>query len=253
MDTSEDTLRKWEDGRTPIVTAYPRIFEFLGCEPWDDPTTLAGQIRAARYRRGLRIKDAAKLLSVDPSTLWWWEAGRTPHRIADRAAIADFVRDRIDGQHEQADGPSPDQAAEPSFDLGESLRSRRTELGLTIAAAAQLIKVNTWTLLHWEHNRRMPACRFFPSIIRFLGREPWPGPQTIAERLRAERLRRGLSCSQVAGLIQVDDGSVNAWEAGNGPHHALAKAKVEGFVTGNVRLFRRNRPKAQVGTKRRKA
>ncbi len=70
MDTFEDTLRKWEDGCSPIATAYPKIIEFLGCEPWDVPTTLAEQIRAARYSRGLRIEDAAKLLGVDPSTFW---------------------------------------------------------------------------------------------------------------------------------------------------------------------------------------
>jgi len=244
MDTSEDTLRKWEEGRSPLVAAYPKIIEFLGCDPWPEPTTLAEQIRAARYRRGLRIEDAAKLLRVDPSTLWWWEAGRKPHRIVDRTAIADFVRHKMHGQQEQAAPQEPEQAVEPSLDFGDMLRSRRTELGLTISAAANLIGANSWTLLHWEHNRRAPACRFFPSIIRFLGREPWPEPQTIAERLRAERLRRGLSCLQVAGLIQVDDGSVNAWEAGRGPYHEAAKAKVEAFLTGSARPSRRRRSKA---------
>jgi DNA-binding transcriptional regulator YiaG len=93
MDTSEDTLRKWEEGRTPIVAAYPKIIEFLGCDPWPEPTTLAEQIRAARYRRWLRIEDAAKLLRVDPSTLWWWEAGRKPHRIADAGEQMQGARD----------------------------------------------------------------------------------------------------------------------------------------------------------------
>ena len=244
MDTSEGTLRKWEDGRAPTVTAYPRIIEFLGCDPWPEPTTLAEQIRAARYRRGLRIGDAARLLGVDPSTYWWWEAGRMPHRIADRSAIAEFVRDNMHGQQEQAIGPEPKQATEPSLDLGELLRSRRKELNLTIDAAARLIGANSWTLLRWEHNRHAPACRFFPSIIGFLGRDPWPEPKTIAKQLRAERLRRGLSCLQVAALIQVDRGSVNAWEAGDGPHHGLGEAQVAAFLTGSVRPFRRQRPKA---------
>jgi transcriptional regulator with XRE-family HTH domain len=241
MDISADTLRKWEDGRSPLVTAYPTIIEFLDCEPWSEPTTLAEKIRAVRYRRGLRIEDAAKFIGVDPSTYWWWQAGRKPHRITDRRAIAEFVGHQICGQYEHAGCPEPEQSARPSLDLGELLRARRTELGLTIDAAAKLVGAGSSTLLHWEYNRHVPACRFFPSIIRFLGRDPWPEPQTIGERLRAERLRRGLSCSQVADLIQVDDASVNAWEAGEGPYQSRAKTKVHAFVSGSMRPWKKCR------------
>jgi transcriptional regulator with XRE-family HTH domain len=101
-------------------------------------------------------------------------------------------------------------------DIAAMVRWRRMELGLTLESAAKLMGANPWTVLYWEHNHHAPACRFFPSLIRFLGREAWPEPTSIAGRLRAKRLRRGLSCDQVAGLLQIDDGSVNAWEAGDG-------------------------------------
>jgi DNA-binding transcriptional regulator YiaG len=243
LATSEHTLRRWETGRTPLVSAFPKIVEFLGYEPWPKPTSLAGHIRAARWRRGLRIQDAAKLLAVDASTFWWWETGRKPHRLKDRARIADFVAGATGAPVGESIAMENDHRADQIADIGSMLRSRRRELGLTLESAAKLLGANTWTVLHWEHRRHAPACRFFPSVIRFLGQEPWPEPRSIADRLRAERLRRGLSCGQIAALLEVDEGSIGAWEGGDGPHHKIAKAKVEAFLTGSMRPWRRRRPR----------
>jgi DNA-binding transcriptional regulator YiaG len=101
-----------------------------------------------------------------------------------------------------------------------------------------VLGANQFTLMNWELNRHVPDDRFYPSLICFLGCDPWPSPRTIGERLRAERLRRGLTCAQAAAVLQVDEGSIAAWERGDGPHHELAKAKVEAFVTGSVRPWR---------------
>jgi len=89
--------------------------------------------------------------------------------------------------------------------------------------------------MKWEPNRHVPDDRFYPGIIRFLGREPWPEPLTVADRLRAERLRQGLTCAQAAAVLQAHDASIAAWERGDGPHHQIAKAKVEAFLTGATR------------------
>ena len=245
LATSEHTLRRWETGRTPLVSAYPKVVEFLGYEPWQKPTSLAGQIRAARWRRGLRIGDAAKLLGVEASTFWWWETGRKPHRLKDRARIADFVAGATGAPVGESIAPETDRRADQIADIGSMLRSRRKELGLTLDSAAKVLGANTWTILHWERGRHVPACRFFPSVIRFLGREPWAEPRSIADRLRAERLRRGLSCSQIAAVLDVDEGSIGAWESGDGPHHELTRAKVEAFLAGLVRPWRRRGAKGR--------
>jgi transcriptional regulator with XRE-family HTH domain len=234
MDTSEATLRKWENGRTPLVTAYPWIIKFLGCEPWPEPKTLAERIRAARYRRGLRIEDAAVQLSVDRSTLWWWENGRKPHRHGDRARVAAFVDGQAGIPAEITSTPSDSQPTDTP-DIGAKIKARRTDLGLTQRAVASLLGVNEWTVINWENGYNAPSERFYPSLIRFLGQEPWPEPTSIGERLRAERLRRGFSRVQIASVLQVDDGSVAAWEAGRGPRHDFTKAKVEAFLRGRPR------------------
>lgn len=236
MDTSEETLRKWGNGRIPLPASYPKIIAFLGKAPWQEPRGLAQQLRCARLARGLTIEQAAVQLGVNPSTMWWWETGRKPHRVEDRTKVAAFVEA---GFPPQADSPPPGEDVgeerETVLSVGALLRTRRQELRLTLDAAAERIGSNTWTLLSWEHDRRRPTDRFYPALIRFLGREPWPEPQTLGERLRAERLRRGLSYEQVAAIMRVDPGLLPAWEAGRGPHHERSKANVEAFIMGKPR------------------
>ena len=246
MGTSEKTLQRWESGLTPFPSAFPKIIEFLGSEPWSAPTTLAEHIRVARYRIGLRIEDAAVQLGVDPSTLWWWENGRRPHRLADRARIAAFIggwsEASADVTSEPSDGDPPDQ-----FDIGAMMKARRTALALTQQAAASLLGVNEWTVINWENGYNAPSDRLYPNLIRFLGCEPWPEPTSLGERLRAERLRRGLARTQIAALLQVDDSSIAAWEAGRGPYHGLAKAKVEAFLNGDPRPRRTPKRRMKIG------
>jgi DNA-binding XRE family transcriptional regulator len=95
--------------------------------------------------------------------------------------------------------------------------------------------VNPWTLLSWEHDRKTPNDRYYPALIKFLGYEPWSVPATTGERLRAERLRRGLSKHQVAAVMQVSGDSISDWENGREPRHNLSKAKIEAFLTGGAR------------------
>ena len=106
---------------------------------------------------------------------------------------------------------------------------------------AERLQVNTWTVLGWESGKRIPMDRFYPGLIRFLEHEPWPPPRTIGERLRAERLRRGLSKEQAAAIIQVDPGSIAVWESGRKPRYRLSLAKVTAFVEGGVRPWRAGR------------
>lgn len=232
MDTSADTLRKWECGRSPQVAAYPAIVRFLGGEPWPEPKTLADKLRAERRRRGITITQAAVVLDVDPATFWWWEQDRAPHLLVHRERIAEFLR----APQREPEPPAPaHEPHEPELTLGQMLRDRRKELGLSQPQAAAQIGINEWTLLSWEHDRRVPTDRFYPALIAFLGQEPWLPPVSTAHQLRAERLRRGWTQHQLAAVLQVDQGSIAKWEAGDGPHHRAGREKVEAFLSGQVR------------------
>jgi len=231
MSVHERTVRAWETGGTPDVERWPGIIDFLGFEPWPEPTTPAQKLQAARRRQGLTIGQAAQRLGIDPSTLWWWEHGRKPHRREHKARIAAFVGELVAAALPDA---KPDSEMEPAAvdPISSLIRSRRRELSLSQEQAAREIGVNTWTILLWEQGRYAPTPRFYPGLIRFLGREPWPEPRSTSERLQAERLRRGLTRRQLAGMLDVDLGSISKWEAGHKPHQRLSIVKIGAFLTG---------------------
>lgn len=231
MSVSERTVRAWETGRTPDVEHWPRIIEFLGFEPWPEPTTPAQKLQAARRRKGLTISRTAQLLGVDPSTLWWWEHGRKSHRREHKERIAAFIGDSAVAPPEVADPDCKTQPV-PVDPISSLIQHRRRELGLSQEQTAATIGVNTWTILLWEQGRYAPTPRFYPGLIRFLGREPWPEPRGTSEQLQAERLRRGLTRRQLARMLNVDLGSISKWEAGSRPHHRLSIAKIDAFLNG---------------------
>lgn len=240
MGTSERSLTSWEGGRAPHVSSYPRIIEFLGTDPWPEPKTLPQKLQAERYRRGLNVVQAAAVLGVDPSTIWWWEAGRRPHLLDHRRRIAAFLAAKVAGT-DDAQVPVPGLEEETKIQtLGKLLRQRRRRLGLTLESVVRSLGVNLWTLMNWEHDRRIPTDRYYPALIEFLGCEPWPTPTTLAERLRASRLRRGLSQEQAAAVMQVSPDSISDWESGRVPRHHLSLAKIEAFLSGTVRPRRRS-------------
>ena len=74
LGVDEKTLMWWElDAREPIVSAYPRLIEFLGYEPWSEPCSLAEALLAERRRRGMEIRQIAALTGVDEGTWRRWE------------------------------------------------------------------------------------------------------------------------------------------------------------------------------------
>ena len=98
--------------------------------------------------------------------------------------------------------------------LGEHLRSRRRTLGLLQREVAERLGVTIETLLLWEWDEHEPTVRYYPAIFRFLGYDPFPKPQTLAERIARQRRKLGLTISQAAQKAGVDKGTFSRWESG---------------------------------------
>ncbi len=80
------TLLLWELDRTkPAMRYYPRLFAFLGYDPFPPATTLAERIKAKRRQLGIPIEEAARRVGVDSGTFSRWERGIWE---AKRAAMA---------------------------------------------------------------------------------------------------------------------------------------------------------------------
>jgi len=99
--------------------------------------------------------------------------------------------------------------------LGEDIRKRRLQLGLTQKQAAERLGVTHWTVLNWEKDHTERPIESMPDIIRFLGYDPFPEPKNLPERLLAKRRAMGWSIREAARQLGVDEGTWSAWERGD--------------------------------------
>ena len=98
--------------------------------------------------------------------------------------------------------------------LGEHLFKRRYELGLLQKDVAKIIGVTTATYFIWENDRHTPLISYMGKVIKFLGYDPFPEPQTIGERITAKRRVLGLTRKKLAQHLGVDEGTLWKWESG---------------------------------------
>ncbi len=108
----------------------------------------------------------------------------------------------------------PKDYADEPHTLGEHIKKRRLETGLTQAQAAARLGVSADTLLNWETGKKLPLPRRLGQVITFLGYAPFPEPATIPERLLTERQKRGWSIRAAARHLGVDPGTWGNWERG---------------------------------------
>lgn len=59
--------------------------------------------------------------------------------------------------------------------LGEHILRARMERGLNQHELAALLGVSFATVLHWEKNQTEPRIKDMPSILQFLGYDPFAG------------------------------------------------------------------------------
>ncbi len=83
------TILNWEKGHTaPSIESIPVIVQFLGYDPFPQPTTLSQHLLAKRREMGWTIKEAARVLVVEPTTWRNWECGQMILYRKHRALIA---------------------------------------------------------------------------------------------------------------------------------------------------------------------
>jgi len=122
----------------------------------------------------------------------------------------------------------PDRRARPAVlnSLGEHIRQRRLDLGLQKKQLARQLGVDETTIHNWEGKGVVPALRLMPRIIEFLGNDPSDEhePQSLAERLKVQRKRVGLSRKRLAALLGIDPSNLAGWETGK--HRPSKKSEI---------------------------
>ncbi|TAJ36881.1 MAG: XRE family transcriptional regulator [Reyranella sp.] len=124
----------------------------------------------------------------------------------------------------------PKDYSETPLTLGEHLKKRRRELGLLQREAGERMGVSAETVANWEKGNTMPPPSQFKPVIDFLGYDPMPAPQTLAERLKAKRRALGVTFSQVARYLGWDAGTLTRYLDGTWRIPAARARALEEFL-----------------------
>jgi transcriptional regulator with XRE-family HTH domain len=98
--------------------------------------------------------------------------------------------------------------------MGDHIRRKRLDLGLTQKEAARKIGVDDVTLRHWENHQTSPQTYLIPRVVSFLGYLPYVSAKSFSEWLRNCRRALGLSQRQLAEKLGMDESTVRGWETG---------------------------------------
>jgi transcriptional regulator with XRE-family HTH domain len=98
--------------------------------------------------------------------------------------------------------------------LGDRLRAKRLDLGLTQQQVAQRLGIDETTVHNWERNHKVPVVRLLPRMIQFLGYSPYAPALSLPEQLKMCRRSLGLSQRKLAKALGVDESSLRNWESG---------------------------------------
>jgi transcriptional regulator with XRE-family HTH domain len=90
----------------------------------------------------------------------------------------------------------------------------RLDRGLTQIEVAKKVGVTEGTVVNWELGHFGPDLRATPRVINWLGYDPRPPGQSLAEQIRWLREARGLSQAEFAEKLKVDPSTVSLWENG---------------------------------------
>ena len=93
------------------------------------------------------------------------------------------------------------------------MKQHRDKCKLRQKDAAAILGIGHFTYMTWEKDQKSPFPRYYPSIIVWLGYNPLPEPQSCGEQLRHERISAGLTSSQMADRLGIDQGTLLTREA----------------------------------------
>src|SRR5262245_11768356 len=127
--------------------------------------------------------------------------------------------------------PQPSAYPQALNTLGDWIRYRRLERGLTQAQTGAIIGVSECCVTKWEMGNTEPEIGYVPAIIEFIGYFPYiPTADPIA-RLRAVRWAMGLTQDKLAKLMGIDESSLRSWERGERRPTRKSRKIIAGFFS----------------------
>jgi transcriptional regulator with XRE-family HTH domain len=98
--------------------------------------------------------------------------------------------------------------------LGDHLRKRRLDLGLTQKQAAKMMGAHALSVVNWEKNYAQPSIGHMAAAVAFMGYSPFAECDNMAQRLVNLRKAAGLTQEFFARQLGVDPSTLARWERG---------------------------------------
>ncbi|MDR3405055.1 MAG: helix-turn-helix transcriptional regulator [Chthoniobacter sp.] len=99
--------------------------------------------------------------------------------------------------------------------IGEMIRKRRLDLGLRQADVAEIIGCDSTTVTNWDKGyTAFPQINHISGVVKFLGFNPLPNGDTLAQRLINHRKALGTTQKEFARQLGVDPSTLARWERG---------------------------------------
>jgi transcriptional regulator with XRE-family HTH domain len=114
--------------------------------------------------------------------------------------------------------------------VGEHVKKRRLETGLSQVALARLLRVCPFTVTGWEKGRLIPPTMTMARLIGWLGYDPLPQGESLAERLKARRRAMGWSQEEAARKFGVERSVFARWERGGRVHFRVYRRRLAQFL-----------------------
>jgi len=190
LGVREETVGLWESGLArPLPRHYGTIIRFLGYDPEPGDLTIAGRLRAVRRRLGLSQADFAAKVGLNEGSVCRWESGsRRPSQwMANRVGVILDYLERTAQQHAGTNGldvetlpltyfdrtrwrrrPPPALTNGEAVTIGDRLRRRRLELGLSQVQLGKQLGVGRATVYRWERGECLPKGEQANGLDRFL-------------------------------------------------------------------------------------
>ncbi|MFZ4859438.1 MAG: helix-turn-helix domain-containing protein [Desulfuromonadaceae bacterium] len=108
------------------------------------------------------------------------------------------------------------------------MRKKRMDLGLLQREVAEIIGVTVSSIYNWEHGVE-PELQYNPSIIKFLGYNPFDCPDDTVGRLAWYKRVRGMNFDDLGEVMGRDPEQLSGWLSGR--HKPFRKNRE------NIKLF----------------
>ena len=111
---------------------------------------------------------------------------------------------------------------------GDYLKKARLERGLSQQEVVRIIGVPWSTYRSWERNLWGPRPWHLPSIIKFLGYDPYASASTgLGDQLKFYRRTHGLTQQQLANIFNIHIATLRRWERDTRPLTQKIKTLIE--------------------------